>query len=605
MSYSRRGFLKTGLTTTATGVVLNVAGGKSLYAALIGTPDGYSISGPELFEVKGRLQAVFSLADGRLMGWWVDGNLKNQEAVARNDAIRKAMARYSSDGGKTWTDPEMLFELPSAFGVYSHGPGFIDQKGTIHLFGLHYEGCGGGGFANVASCRCRLYHVSSVDRGKTWNSPQYCDFGHEYTGAINSVIQLRSGRILAPVSYFSERRTGKFITNLTLSDDNGKTWRPSKGECIVDSGGNLLESGAAEPICIELKDGRVWMLLRTQTGYQYEVFSADGGDTWTDPVPSRFISSNSPGAFLRLRDGRLVLVWNNCMGAEHKEGVMSSYDRQVLVAAISVDDGKTWKGYREVARIREGEYQVSYPTLTESSDGYIIVSSLAEPEYFPQGVVRVHPNWLTETHVRDNFKHGLADWVTFGCEGATAIQHPNHPGSDVLSLRKPKADIPAAASWNFPFGTSGKLHLRLQMEPSREFTGLYQYLSLADFFSLPRLPRHSANQSAGWDFFPAEDCFSLRLAPDGQLAFASAPGIFQTLFTSTRTRLTRGQWYTLNLAWDCTRSICSLDIDGHRVADLPLLRAAKGVCYLRLCATAEIVEYSGLLVESVECTVNS
>jgi hypothetical protein len=130
-------------------------------------------------------------------------------------------------------------------------------------------------------------------------------------------------------------------------------------------------------------------------------------------------------------------------------------------------------------------------------------------------------------------------------------------------------------------------------------------LSLADFFCLPHLPHHPVNQWAGWDAFPPEDCFALRLAPDGQTAFASGPGLFQTIFAPTRTRLTRGQWYTLNLAWDCAKSTCSLDVDGHHVADLPLLRAAKGVCYLRLWATAEIVEYAGLLVESVECTVNS
>jgi hypothetical protein len=293
------------------------------------------------------------------------------------------------------------------------------------------------------------------------------------------------------------------------------------------------------------------------------------------------------------------------MGPEHKEGIMSSYDRQILAAAISADEGKTWQGYREIARIRGDEFQVSYPTLAESSDGYIVVSTLAGEGYFPPAVVRVHPNWITETHVQEDFKHGMADWVTFGCEGAVLTSHPDRTGSNVLALRKPKADVPAASSWNFPFGVRGKLQIKLQLETSREFTGLYQYLSLADFFCLPALPRHRANQAAGWEAFPPEDCFALRLAPDGQLAIASGPGMFQTLFTPTKTKLNRGQWYTLNLAWDCAKSTCALDIDGRHVADLPMLRAVKGVCYLRLAATAQIVEYAGLLVDSVQCTVNT
>jgi hypothetical protein len=539
------------------------------------------------------------------MGWWVEGNVDGPEAVYSADSVRKAMARFSSDNGRTWSDPEALFEFPKTFGSYSEGPWLTDQRGMIHLFGLHYLGCGPGGFDNWKSCRAYPFHAMSTDKGKTWGPIQYCDFGHEYTGSTNGAIELKSGRILLPISYLSGRMTGRFVTNLSLSDDAGKTWRPSTGECVVDTGGHLLESGAAEPICIELKDGRIWMLMRTQGGYQYEAFSSDGGETWTEPTPSRFVSSNSPGALLRLRDGRIVLAWNNCMGPQHREGIMCSYDRQVLVAAISADDGKTWQGYREIGQMGEEEQQISYPFLTESADGYILCSGLAGPGYFPQGVVSVHPDWLAESYFLDDFKLGLAHWVTFGCEGVKIVPHPEHTDANVLALRKPKADVPAAASLNFPFGTVGHLELRLRLEPSREFVHQHYYLCLADFFCLPRLPHHATNKWAGWGVFPAEGCFTLRLAPDGQLEIASGRGLFQTDFKPTQTSLVNGRWYTLDLDWDCTRSTCSLKVNGHHVANLPQLRGAKGVCYLRLWATAEVTDYSGLLVESVECTVNA
>jgi len=39
--------------------------------------------------------------------------------------------------------------------------------------------------------------------------------------------------------------------------------------------------GCWEPACIELKDGRVMMLMRTGIGGQYKSLSNDGGETWS------------------------------------------------------------------------------------------------------------------------------------------------------------------------------------------------------------------------------------------------------------------------------------------------------------------------------------
>jgi hypothetical protein len=147
------------------------------------------------------------------------------------------------------------------------------------------------------------------------------------------------------------------------------------------------------------------------SGYQYESFSNDGGDTWTELVPSRFVSSNFPGAFLRLRDGRMILARNNCMGPESRDGILSSYNRQILVAAIGADEGESWQGYREIGRIQNGKWQISYPVLIQVTDGIILCSGLAGPDYLPQGVIRVHPDWLTGTGLTDDFEKGLDNWV--------------------------------------------------------------------------------------------------------------------------------------------------------------------------------------------------
>ena len=133
------------------------------------------------------------------------------------------------------------------------------------------------------------------------------------------------------------------------SDDGGKSWArsPAKLTAPCHDGYNGSNYGACEPTLLELKDGRVWMFMRTQDGFLYESFSPDGVN-WSPAKPSRFHSSNSPAFPVRLPDGRIVVFWNNAENCPRvgKDGVYSG--RDALHAAISSDEGKTWSGFREV-----------------------------------------------------------------------------------------------------------------------------------------------------------------------------------------------------------------------------------------------------------------
>ncbi|MBI3852082.1 MAG: exo-alpha-sialidase [Verrucomicrobia bacterium] len=563
----------TGSTLIARLVVLAII---TILAAMLLPALAEPATGVEAVRADGKMGWATALPDGRLMAWHTEGKVEGDDpqVLANPDIPQKAFARYSFDNGRTWTGLQLLFEFPKEKGAYLGQMPFCDRNGTIHLFGLHFFGYDLKNFGNWDAYKSYAFHVMSTDGGKTWSAPQHCDFGYQYTGAVNSVIQLRSGRILLPVSYYSHRKTGRFVSNLSLSDDGGRTWRPSRGECVVDTGGGALESGACEPVVIELSDGRVWMLIRTQAGHQYEAFSRDDGDTWTEPVPSRFVSSNAPGGFLRLRDGRIVLAWNNCMGP-----TAVNYDRQVLTAAISRDDGKTWRGYREIARIAPGGSQVTYPYLTQAADGAIVVS-YADSEWKGRWL-RVRPDWLQENRLSETFRDKLSNWVTLGTEGVTTIPHPERAGAQVLSLRKPSADKPAGASLNFPFGAKGDVALKLRLQPGFEGCGI----CLTDFFSLPGRAEPGR--------------FGVRIEPDGSLATATAAGQFQP----TAVRLSLEKWHTLRLAWDCKAGACRIFLDRKSVGEARQLSRAPGVCYLRLCSLAGKTDQAGMQLESVETRV--
>src|SRR5439155_800553 len=135
------------------------------------------------------------------------------------------------------------------------------------------------------------------------------------------------------------------------SDDEGVSWRRSPVVLTVpvpiDYPGR--HPGACEPVVLELQDGRVWMLIRNQTGHLYESFSPDGVE-WSAPRPTRFPSSDSPASVVRLPGGEIVVVWNNCQAPAPRGGAFIYTGRDALHAALSPDEGKTWLGYREVYR---------------------------------------------------------------------------------------------------------------------------------------------------------------------------------------------------------------------------------------------------------------
>src|SRR5689334_14169154 len=69
---------------------------------------------------------------------------------------------------------------------------------------------------------------------------------------------------------------------------------------------DLTTYGADEPAIIQLKDGRVWMLIRTQRGRFYESYSNDGA-YWLPALPTKLFSSDSPAGLIRLKDGGILL----------------------------------------------------------------------------------------------------------------------------------------------------------------------------------------------------------------------------------------------------------------------------------------------------------
>lgn len=502
-----------------------------------------------------------TLPDGRVMLWGTD---KPSEAYV-------ATAVFSKDNGATWSEVVTLFEFPvREEASWSNGASLVDDKGYIHLFGLEYYRFCDKGLSDRSVAKSPLWHARSRDGGKTWDPVQNVPFGYGYTGSSNNAFQTRSGRIFAPLSALSNRKIGAWVSLCPYSDDNGATWRLPRQEIAINTGAtDWYESGAVEPVGIQLNDGRLWLLPRSQDGFQWESFSSDDGITWTPARHTRFVSNQSAMAVLRLRDGRLLLLWNNC-GAEGLAPIKwANAERSVLAAAISNDEGTTWNGYREVGRVTTNA-QVSYPYADQMPDGRVIVNAAGF-------IASFDPGFLTRTVLAETFEHGIRRWSTLASEGVSAVADPDGGPGKVLKMVKPKADVGSAACLNFPFGRKGTVSMKIRIEPESQGA----HITLSDHYDLPGLPRDA--------------CFPFQINNKGRVLLCGSGGSW----LQTPGDLAPGKWHDLKLAWDCANREALLELDGVEIGRLHQYVCADGVCYLRIRSTAQVTDNAGIYVKSV------
>jgi hypothetical protein len=529
------------------------------------------------------------LTDGTLMGIGQRSRIN-----AQGEAKPPISARYSKDNGATWGEEKALVPAPSGPGDWSVVQALVDRDGELHTFfmigqsGVAADGGEGERplVGQLSSARIDIGYVRSFEGRTRWSKPRVLWIG--YTGALNSVIQMESGRILVPFSYLTSRNwdnrgeglaaftfMGQYNCTVIYSDDGGETW--SLGTDLMTPVPDIVSAyGAVEPVVVQLEDGRVWNLIRTQTGRFWESFSKDGAN-WSEPQPTDIISSDSPAGLVRLSDGRLVLFFNDSLRYPYAYG-----GRQVLHAAVSEDSGRTWRGFREVGRdpFRNEappsghDYGTAYPfPMLANEDKVIFVSGQGQGRVMRK---LLDPAWLYETQQKADFTERAEEWSTFGTRGVEIVPHPTETGSKVLQIRKIEKGWPAAAVWNFPAGPAGRLKMRLFLQ--QDFQGAL--ISLTDHFSTP---------------FDLEDRFNsihnLWIDADGGLTEGGS--------------LTPGQWHTLELAWNAKEQACDVLVDDEPVGRLPVVRSSPNVCYLRLRSTAEKTDAAGFLVQSAEVVVDA
>ena len=290
----------------------------------------------------------------------------------------------SEDAGRTWSDPFPYMQDGSPLDA-NHMTGGVLRLQTGDL-GMVYQksvDVQAAGYDTIC-----WYFARSSDEGRNWGPGAQIDMPapsdpSKMIGAQHmwgNLLQLSTGRLISPV-YWSMKGLheghpplsdypvsgiirGKRVNLLTdghtyeagmggcyvyYSDDIGETWTRCAGSMkvwpIPGEDGVGGSGGAYEPVVIELRDGRVMLVMRTKIGRFFKSLSSDGGDTWALPEATPLSTGDVPCWLGRLPStGDIVVIWNQSSTDEIEGG----YSRGRLSVAISGDEGSSWKNFRTV-----------------------------------------------------------------------------------------------------------------------------------------------------------------------------------------------------------------------------------------------------------------
>ena len=247
---------------------------------------------------------------------------------------------------ETWTPPRVIADTPDR----GEGNPVVWQApdGVVWLF---YVNRYGDTWSNA-----RVKVQVSHDEAETWSDSFMLNF-EEGSMVRGQPIVLHDGDYLLPLYYETgndrERTASDTVSYFMRYDPKTKVWTETNR--IRSPMGNLQAQVA------QITDDYLVAYIRrggnfepTDRGYTLRAESRDGGHTWSDAVETEFRNPNAAVDFIKLKNGHLLLVYNDNMN-----------ERTPLTVAISMDNDKTYPHRRNIAG---GGNTFAYPYAIQTRD---------------------------------------------------------------------------------------------------------------------------------------------------------------------------------------------------------------------------------------------
>lgn len=191
-------------------------------------------------------------------------------------------------------------------------------------------------------------YKTSKDGGKTWSHRVRLP-KNIYGPVKNKPVLLKDGTLLCG----SSTEDKGWRVHFEWTKDGGQTWNRT---APINDGKAV---SAIQPSILQLKDGSLMALGRSQQKLIWSSYSRDNGKSWSD---LRLIDLPNPSAgtdAVTTRSGKHVLVYNH-----------TGKGRSPLNVSISTD-GMVWQA---TAVLEHGDGEYSYPAVIETKDGRIHIT---------------------------------------------------------------------------------------------------------------------------------------------------------------------------------------------------------------------------------------
>jgi predicted neuraminidase len=254
-------------------------------------------------------------------------------------------------GSSKWSPPKRIADTPDR----GDGNAVIWQEpgGLVWLFYVTRYG------ETWADSIIKYKHSS--DQGETWSDAEIISF-EKGMMVRSQPIPLANGDFLLPI--YHERGTDREAVGADSTSLFARYNKDKKQWTFSNEVRSRL--GNIQPSVVDIGGDRMLAFCRRGGGYGYvpdgfmvKTESRDGGRTWSPGVDTEFPNPNSAVDLIKLRNGHLVLIYNDSFRG----------DRMPLTMRVSTDNGKTWPSVRNIVK-KPGD-DAAYPFIIEAGDGKI------------------------------------------------------------------------------------------------------------------------------------------------------------------------------------------------------------------------------------------
>jgi predicted neuraminidase len=332
---------------------------------------------------------LVKLRNGNLLCFWFSGTHEGESNVAI------VMSRLPK-GSQQWSN---TVEVDHQEGKSFQNPvAFQTQAGRLWL--LHTSQPAGEGQVNA-----QILFLTSDDAGQTWTTPRPL-FTQPGSFTRHPPILISKKVWLLPMYYTPSRTITEgaesHYSAIKLTSDGGKNWK----ECRIP-----LSNGLVQQSVLRLKNAHFLGFFRSRyADFIYQSTSTNGCD-WTPPIPTHLPNNNSSIQSAILRDGALVIAFNNSSAGVTREKTGTSA-RKPLSIALSPDGGKTWPWVRDIEtgnaagqpKNTQGapHEEYSYPSLLQDANGKINVAYSYNREAIK--VVQFDEDWIKQGTTEGKFR---------------------------------------------------------------------------------------------------------------------------------------------------------------------------------------------------------